>query len=94
MSAVAQKTWLSEESDPITTLDAWFGFRDLLGAKITGKEIISNVMVNVKATIYYRVGSSISKTTVTARIVRELAPYVPDPNGEWGINPASLLREE
>lgn len=94
MVKFTQKTWSSGESNPAETLEAWYGFKDLLGAKITKKTAESNVAVDITATIYYAFGSEIKTKSITARVIREVAPYKPSPKGEWGVNPISTIAEE
>lgn len=94
MIRFTQKTWCSVQKNPAETLNAWYGFKDLLGAEIKDKSIVSNVFVDIKATFYYAIGSEVQKKTITATLVREVAPYTPSPQGVWGVNPTSTLKEE
>ncbi len=94
MAKFTQKTWSSKEKNPAEMLDAWYGFKDLLGAEITKKSSVSDVTMDITATIYYAVGSKIETKMITARVIREVAPYTPSPKGAWGVNPISTLREE
>ena len=94
MVKFTQKTWSSGENNPAEMLEAWYGFKDLLGAKITKKTSVSNVTVDITATIYYAFGAEIKTKVITARVIREDAPFKPSTNGEWGVNPISTLAEE
>ena len=94
MAQFTQKTWYGKENNPAQILDASYGSRDLLGAKIIKKSTVSNVTVDITATVYYAVGSKIETKEITARVVREIAAYVASPRGKWGVNPISALREE
>jgi hypothetical protein len=94
MVKFSQKTWRSGEPNPAEKLEDWYGFKDLLGAKITKRTPVSNVTVDITATIYYSFGSEIETKIITGRVIREVAPYKPSPNGEWGVNPISTLAEE
>ena len=94
MARFTQKTWSAGEKNPIKILEAWYGFKVLLGAEITKKNTISDVAVNITAIIYYAIGSQIKTKTISANVIREIAPYEPSPRGEWGVNASSALREE
>lgn len=93
MANYAQKTWRSGQENPADMLEAWFGFKDLMGAEITGKTVTSNVAVDFSVTIRYGFGSQVKSKSITARVIREDAPYSTSPYGEWGVNPSSALRE-
>ncbi|MHC1583295.1 MAG: hypothetical protein ACXQTM_01465 [Methanosarcinales archaeon] len=94
MVEATEITWRSGEKNPAEMLEAWYGFKDLLGAEITKQSINSDVSADITATVYYRFGSKIEKKAITARVIREVAPYTPSSNGEWGVNPVSTLREK
>ena len=94
MAKFTQKTWNSKEKNPAEILDAWYGLKDLLGAEIIKKSTVSDVIVDITATVYYAVGSKIETKKITARVIREIAAYVQSPRGKWGVNPISMLREE
>lgn len=94
MTKFTQLTWRDTETKPSETLEAWYGFKDLLGAKIVSKNAETNVVVDITATVYYAVGSEIMTKTITARVIRESAAYSPSPTGQWGVNPLSTLRED
>ncbi|MBA7490112.1 hypothetical protein ES702_00646 [subsurface metagenome] len=94
MAQFTQKTWNSKEKNPAEFLDVWYELKDLLGAEIIKKSTVSDVTVDITATVYYAVGSKIETKKITARVIREVAAYTPSPKGEWGVNPISTLREE
>ncbi|HUV75789.1 MAG TPA: hypothetical protein VMW00_03940 [Dehalococcoidales bacterium] len=93
MAEFTQMTWRSENENPAQMLENAYGFKDLLGAEIIKKSEVSDVMVDITATIYYRI-AKVEKKSITARVIRETAPNKPDPEGKWGVNPISTLREE
>jgi hypothetical protein len=94
MMKFTQKTWKSSQTNPPEMLEAWYSYRDLLGVKINNKISVSNVTEDITATIYYTFGSEIKTKIITARIIREVAPFKPSTNGEWGVNPTSTLAEK
>lgn len=93
MVSHTQKTWRSGQENPADMLEAWFGFKGLMGAEITGKTVTSNVAVDFSVTIHYGFGSQVKSKSITARVIREDAPYSTSPYGDWGVNPSSALRE-
>ena len=107
MVLVSQKTELSRESDPADSIKNIFDIKDLLEAKITKTSDVTDLTPDglnakdVTAEIRYSVGTEagvmgfqMHTATITARVVRESAPYKPDSKGEWGVNPTSVSREE
>ena len=74
-------------------LKSWFDFKELIEFSITGSKTQSPVMIDVDATIRYRMGE-IHTATVTARVIREVAPYKPSSSGTWGVNPLTVLKEQ
>ena len=94
MEKFTQKTWNIKDKNPAETLDAWYGLKDLLGAEIIKKNTVSDVTVDITATVYYAVGSKIETKKITGRVICEIVAYVQSPRGEWGVNPLSALREE
>ncbi len=107
MADVSQKTWKSSVNNAADGIKDIFDIKDLLEAKIIKTNDVSDMTPDgqnakdVTAQIRYSVGSEagvmgfqMHTATVTARVVRESAPYKLDSNGEWGVNPTSVSREE
>ena len=95
MVKFTQKTWRNErKGNPAEMLEAWYGLRDLLGAEIIKARRISDVTRDITATLHYAIGSKVKTSTITARVIKETAPYSPSPKGEWGVNPLSTLKEK
>lgn len=64
----------------------------LLKFEIKGHKSISNVTKDVKIAVEYESADNIiSHKTLIARIICEKAPFLPSPNGKWGVNPVSLF---
>jgi hypothetical protein len=93
MATFTSKTWRDGRSDAAGLLEAQYGFKDLLGARIEGKTPASDVMVDVRVTIYYALGSEIRTRTLTARVIRESAAYTGSTSGDWGVNPLSVREQ-
>lgn len=96
MIEFTQKTWRSGEEDPAELLKDWYDFKHLVGAEITKKTVVSDTCADVEAKVYYCAFSATVATEkkITARVIRESAPYTPSSTGDWGVNPQSALREE
>lgn len=94
MASLAQKTWLSSETDPAGLLEAWYDFKTLKGFEITNVQKVSNVTYDITFVVQYEaVTNQISKKQITARVIKETAAYTPSEQGQWGVNPASAIRE-
>lgn len=95
MAEFAQKTWLSEEPDPVGILAAWYDFKTLLGFEVTSVSPVSAVTRDVTFVVRYEAFTNQVETKrITARVVKETAPYTPSEEGDWGVNPISALAEE
>ena len=75
MVKYTQITWRNNERKPEEVLDAWFDFKDLIGAKIIHKSVVSNVVVDITVEIYYTISADVETKKITARIIRETEPY-------------------
>ena len=94
MASFAQKTWLSNETDPAGLLEAWYDFKTLKGFEITNVKKISNVTTDITCIVQYEaVTNQISKKQITVRVIKETAAYTPNEQGQWGVNPTSAIRE-
>lgn len=91
----SQKTWKDKESDPTGLLEAWYDFKTLKGFEIKNVKKISDVTSDITFIVNYEAFTNqISKKQITARIIKETAPYTPSVDGKWGVNPVSMLRED
>ncbi len=93
MAEFTQITWRSIEPNPAQTMWGMYEVKDLLGAEIVNVSKVSDSCIDITATIYYRI-SQVEKKNITGRVICEIAPYTPNPGGDWGVNPDSTLREE
>jgi len=95
MASFAQKTWLSNQIDPVELLGAWYDFKDLKGFEIIGVEKISTVVNDITFVVQYEfITNQISKKKIVARIIKETDSFALNEQGQWGVNPTSALREE
>jgi len=95
MVSLSQKTWVSNEPNPASTLKAWYDFKTLKGFEIKNTKTISDTTKDITFIVYYEaVTNQIDKKQITARVIKETAPYTPSVQGQWGVNPTSTLREE
>ena len=94
MADLATKTWLSNESDPAASLAAAYDFKTLLGFEVTSLDAVSDVTADVTFIVQYEaITNEISKKQITARVIKETAPFEPSALGDWGVNPISALAE-
>ncbi len=94
MASFAQKTWLSNKTDPAGLLEAWYDFKTLKGFEITNVKKVSNVTTDITCIVQYEaVTNQISKKQIIARVIKETAAYTPNEQGQWGVNPTSAIRE-
>ena len=94
MLSVCQKSWAVRNSEAV--LKGWFETRPIESFKILGFEGFRPVMGDVVVVLD-------GKTSVRARVIKEKAPtrrFIvfgdmqnnPSEQGEWGVNPISVLR--
>ncbi len=94
MADLAQKTWLSDESDPTASLEAAYGFKTLLGFEVTSLDAASDVTGEVTFVVQYEaITNEIATVQITAKVIKESAPFTTSAQGEWGVNPISALAE-
>lgn len=82
-------------------LEAWFGGSNLTFGAVKGEpeeveiEEFSDVMVDVPVEIYLKdqYGQT-QATTRKVRVIQENMMGSPDPEGQWGVNPVSVMRVE
>lgn len=92
----SQITWQKNhpETEGIEFLKCSFGFKDLQEWKIIEKNKISDVCYKITVEIKYRKPSLIYiKRKVKAMLICEIEPYKTGVEGEFGINPISILKE-
>ena len=98
MFIYCQDTWCSKSNHSPEVLRDMFGLRELMtftiGNEVPIKDSIFKLGVakdficeiewrNPKDKIY--------KHQIRARLLCEIAPYQPRPDGDWGVNPISIL---
>jgi len=93
MFKYTQKTWQSKEGNNPPLLMDWLGPRKLTKTEIIGVNKISDSCVDVTLKIGYLFISNLKEVKIKARIICEIEPYKPSKDGEWGVNPVSILRE-
>lgn len=91
MLKYCQISWRTLLPDAEKTL--YFQFRNkLLSAKILKTEKVSDVTRDISVEIYYKDINIKRRIRRKARLICETAPMQPSPNGEWGVNPTSMMR--
>lgn len=95
MASFTQKTWFSNETEPTGLLEAWYSFKTLKGFEVTNVKKVSDVTSDITFMVHYEaITNQISKKQITARVIKETAPYTPSEKGQWEVNPTSALRED
>src|SRR5258708_14670221 len=84
MAALTTKTWRSSEKDPVGFFKDVYGFRSLSSAKITHVNRRGQITVDVTVKVIYKGFRCVEEHVVTARMIRESAPFKPSPKGKWG----------
>ena len=101
MATHCQKTWLSDRTDPANALNIMFSHVTLETAEILDVEdfkgikvealgidkgdVICDILISVKVNGIFQIRKP--------RIMRESEAYEPDVEGDWGVNPISMLRK-
>jgi len=89
-----QKTWQNNHSlDGVTFLESYYCLKNLKKWKIIKIKSISNVCIDIKLKIEYGINGYSERKKIKARIICESEPYKTDINGNWGVNPISILKE-
>jgi hypothetical protein len=94
MVSLTQKTWRQGESNPAQALEWQYGFMDLLGARIEGTTARSDVMVEIRVTLYYALGAEIRTGMLRLMVLWESAAYTPSTSGDWGVEPIATPQQE
>ena len=89
MEETFQKTWLAgpKTLDPI----AIFENLDLKKWNILKVTRVGDACRDVHLQITYGKNGKNQKRRIRARCICETAPFQPDINGDWGVNPISVL---
>ena len=94
----SQKTWRSKEDNNAKRLYDLFGHKNLLEYKVIGFNEVSSCCVDVEVRIGYSIAEndiySTYKYTLRPRLLNEIKEYYPREDGEWGVNPISMLKEQ
>lgn len=110
MAAASQLTWANtpkphqkwrEElgratpSSPAEILEDRYGLSDLEQVRVEKIERLGDCAVDITAVLHYTEwGSGQKRQRITARVICEVGIRKPSPDGQWGVNPVSALREE
>lgn len=92
MAGYTQLTWRQNQDSPAEALENFFGIYDVFGVEdVVRSETITSVHVVMSCTVYYALGAEVKSSQLEAHLIKEKAPYTPSENGEWGVNPISML---
>lgn len=89
-----QITWHSKKMNNVKMLSDLFGVKKLQDYKIVETNAISNCCTDIEVLITYSTSEMPDKkVTIKPRLLKEIKEYRPSPDGRWGVNPISALRE-
>lgn len=91
MAEHSQLTWRSHHSDPAHQIEGMFA-RPLGGFEVGQSEVISDCCEHVSFKLSLGKGFSGQRIEGWANVIRETGAYEPDPTGQWGVNPVSVLK--
>ena len=91
----SQKTWRSKEENNAERLFDLFGHKKLESYEIKGMNEVSDCCVDIEVSIKYSVeeGTKTQIATIRPRLLNEIKEYTPSVDGEYGVNPISMLKE-
>ncbi len=90
--ALSEISWRRRTRGAASELRDQYGFKDVLGFRITRTQKLSTVAERVTFRVDYRT-FKVSRVFITAMVVREDRSGDPSAVGSWGVNPISTLRE-
>lgn len=85
-----QKTWLSSSHED--EFKNMFGGFELVDFYIYGKEVVTDCREEVDFRVDVLIRGKVKSLYGKVNTICELAPYEPSAEGQWGVNPISLLR--
>jgi len=91
MAEHCQLTWRSHHSDPAHQIEVMFA-RPVAGFEIGHSDVISNCCEHVWFKLAIGKGFGAQRLEGWANVICETGAYQPDPTGQWGVNPVSVLK--
>jgi len=91
MLKYCQISWVNMSGDMEKILFNQFRHK-LISAKILKTEKVSDVTKDISVEIYYKDINIKRRIRRKVRLICELAPMQPSPDGTWGVNPTSMIR--
>ena len=90
----SQKTWRSKEENNAERLFDLFGHKKLLEFEIIGINEVSSCCTDIVIRIKYYTNPGLTQQCeIEPRLLNEIKEYHPSADGEWGVNPVSMLKE-
>ena len=103
MALHCQKTWLEHQylyakvavkkEAPAVMLQYFFEVIELVAFEIGESTREMECLVDIPVQAAVSVGGQGGVRHLVVRLIKEVAPYKPSPDGDWGVNPSSALRE-
>ena len=103
MALRCQKTWIEhqhtyakvavKEEAPAVMLRYFFEVIELTAFDIGEPTRETECLIDIPVRAAVSVGGQGAVRHLLVRLIKEVAPYKPSPEGDWGVNPSSALRE-
>lgn len=88
-----QKSWVIGLDDPLESLKAILSV-NLKAYKVTSSVILNSVVQAVTAVLTISRARGVSQNiNVVIRVIKEIQPLLPSPDGDWGVNPITATME-
>lgn len=91
MYSLSQKTWATRNDAAV--LAGYFGKKDLERWSIGDAEMARPTVFRLPMTLTFKLDGQSFEVSASAMVLCEAGPYQPNPDGQWGINPISMLRQ-
>ncbi|MBX3045291.1 MAG: hypothetical protein KIT33_12565 [Candidatus Kapabacteria bacterium] len=92
MTKNSQLTWLKNEENPLKWIEDWHIHKHLKNYKVIKSQKNSEVFVTVVVKCEIENNNKKLLANIQFNLIREKAPYKPDIEGVWGVNPISGLK--
>jgi len=95
MKEFSQITWKANEKNPEETLSTFYKNTELLSFELNMNnkwQPIGKCICKIPLVVRYYFVNAIYSATCLATLVQEQAPYAASFNGNWGVNPISMLK--
>ena len=94
MLKYCQSTWLYAHKDTaLAVMQGLLSAYHIRKWKSVEDMVVGECCKDVKVQMKYSLHGKDYDKQITIRVICETEPYAPSKDGEWGINPVSILKE-